>query len=95
MTVDMEIVIPSHSSMIPLNERFVFFRGFSLIKFGLECGHVGVVGVWFFCVGLRMGKYCLMCFLDVEPHIYELCNMTYILPFKKCIIYIVYRIIPN
>ena len=53
------------------------------------------MGVWFFCVGLRMGKYCLMCFLDVEPHIYELCNMTYILPFKKCIIYIVYRIIPN
>ena len=83
VTVDMEIVIPSHSSMIPLNERFVFFRGFSLIKFGLECGHVGVVGVWFFCVG--MGKYCLMCFLDVEPHIYELCNMTYILPLKNAL----------
>ena len=46
VTVDMEIVIPLHSSMIPLNERFVFFRGFSLIKFGLECGHVGVVAVW-------------------------------------------------
>ena len=46
VTVHVEIVIPSHSSMIPLNERFVFFRGFSLIKFGLECGHVGVVGVW-------------------------------------------------
>ena len=46
VTVDMEIVIPSHSSMIPLNERFVFFRGFSLIKFGLEYGHVGVVGMW-------------------------------------------------
>ena len=46
VTVDMEIVKPSHLSMIPLNERFVFFRGFSLIKFGLECGHVGVVAMW-------------------------------------------------
>ena len=46
VTVDMEIVIPSHSSMIPLNERFVFFRGLSLIKCGLECGHLGVVAVW-------------------------------------------------
>ena len=42
----MEMVIPSHLSMIPLNEWFVFFRGLSLIKCGLECGHLGVAAVW-------------------------------------------------